>query len=304
MRCAARYVQVVEEVTALPDGAHRTECVLTSGVKLSAVVAGNVEADRVWVLVHGLASNARLWDGVVRRLATAGDLVIALDQRGHGHSSAPLTGYEMATVADDLAEVVTLFSDRPVVLVGQSWGGNVVLECAARHSERVAGVVGVDGGFIRLREQFENWDACWEALAPPQLDGVPRARIEQWLSTSASDWPEEGRLGTLANFIHLENGTIKPRLTRDLHKQVLLGLWEHDSVNTLRAVRCPVQFFIAENGDDERRLMRRSMVNAFRAQAQTPCDVVWFPDAHHDVHAQRPDDVTAALQHFASAHNL
>ena len=41
---------------------------------------------RAYLLVHGLASNARLWDGVARRLAGAGHAVAAVDLRGHGRS--------------------------------------------------------------------------------------------------------------------------------------------------------------------------------------------------------------------------
>ena len=39
---------------------------------------------RSWLLTHGLASNARLWDGVAHRLAAAGHRVVTVDQRGHG----------------------------------------------------------------------------------------------------------------------------------------------------------------------------------------------------------------------------
>ena len=44
------------------------------------------------VLLHGLASNARIWDGVAPRLAGAGLRVVALDQRGHGASDQPASG--------------------------------------------------------------------------------------------------------------------------------------------------------------------------------------------------------------------
>ncbi|HEY5472951.1 MAG TPA: alpha/beta fold hydrolase, partial [Candidatus Limnocylindrales bacterium] len=37
-----------------------------------------------FLLVHGLASNARLWDGVARRLTEAGHRSVAVDLRGHG----------------------------------------------------------------------------------------------------------------------------------------------------------------------------------------------------------------------------
>ena len=40
------------------------------------------------LLVHGLASNARVWDGVAALLAAAGREVLAVDLRGHGASAA------------------------------------------------------------------------------------------------------------------------------------------------------------------------------------------------------------------------
>ena len=44
---------------------------------------------RPFLLVHGLSSNSRVWDGVARRLAAAGHEVVAVDQRGHGRSEEP-----------------------------------------------------------------------------------------------------------------------------------------------------------------------------------------------------------------------
>ena len=85
------------------------------------------------LLIHGLASNARLWDGPARRLAELGHAVTAIDLRGHGLSDKPDTGYDMANIADDVLDVVNALGARqrnwvrPLVL-GQSWGGNIVVE--------------------------------------------------------------------------------------------------------------------------------------------------------------------------------
>ena len=82
---------------------------LSSGVDLHTVhwdptgAPGSPTAGDVPVLlVHGLASNARLWDGVALHLARRGHRVVAVDQRGHGRSSKPDDGYDMANVANDL----------------------------------------------------------------------------------------------------------------------------------------------------------------------------------------------------------
>ncbi|MFM9131986.1 MAG: alpha/beta hydrolase, partial [Actinomycetota bacterium] len=58
------------------------------------------------VLVHGVASNARLWDGAARSLRERGHGVVAVDLRGHGLSDKPDTGYSVADVADDVADIL------------------------------------------------------------------------------------------------------------------------------------------------------------------------------------------------------
>ena len=53
------------------------------------------EPDRTpFLLVHGLSSNARLWDGVATRLAAAGYPAYAVDLRSHGESERPPDGYD------------------------------------------------------------------------------------------------------------------------------------------------------------------------------------------------------------------
>src|SRR5205823_10946826 len=57
---------------------------------------------RPLVLLHGLASTARIWD-LVAPLLAARYRVVALNQRGHGESDKPDDGYDFATITGDLA---------------------------------------------------------------------------------------------------------------------------------------------------------------------------------------------------------
>jgi pimeloyl-ACP methyl ester carboxylesterase len=287
------------EPTSEPTSQPRHEFhALSSGVELHAVhwtPPGEVDATLPpWLLVHGLASNARLWDGVARRLSQRGHDVVAVDQRGHGRSSKPDGGYDMATVADDLRVLVDALGwDRPAV-AGQSWGGNVVLEFAVRHPDAVHTIACVDGGFIDLAARFPDWDDAAEALAPPRLAGTPLEQVVGWLDESAGDWPEEGRLGTLANFEVRDDGTIAPWLSFDRHLLVLRGLWEHQPSTRYPHLDVPTLLIGADTGDVAWSHSKHEAVDA--ALAALPCGrAEWFSPAHHDVHAQRPGEIADLL---------
>jgi len=261
---------------------------LASGVELHAVHWDPPTTSGVpFLLVHGLASNARLWDGVALHLAQRGHRVVAVDQRGHGLSSKPDDGYDMATVADDLRLFIDVLGwDRPAV-AGQSWGGNVVLELAWAHPDSVSMIACVDGGFIDLAGKFPDWTDASNALAPPRLAGTPLADITRWLETSAADWPETGRQGTLANFEVRADGTIAPWLTFDRHLTVLRGLWEHQPSSRYPDVRLPTLLVGADTGDVAWSASKHDAVDL--AIAALPRGrAVWFSPAHHDVHAQQP----------------
>jgi pimeloyl-ACP methyl ester carboxylesterase len=252
------------------------------------------------VLVHGLASNARLWDGVGRRLADAGLDAVAVDQRGHGRSAKPDDGYGMATVVADLLGLMdALGLDRPV-LAGQSWGGNVVLEAAATAPERVAALCLVDGGWIHLADTFPVWEDCERALRPPPLAGLSASRVEAAIRSMHPDWPEEGIQGALANMEVLPDGTIRPWLTLDRHLRILRALWEHQPRRRYAEVCCPV--LLAPAGAPEEAPSRGFDPRPAIAEALAmvgAASVRWFPGADHDLHAQRPGELADELVRLA-----
>ncbi len=164
--------------------------------------------------------------------------------------ASPTTGYDVPTVADDLATLIERMGlDRPIA-AGQSWGGNVVLELASRHPHAVRAIALVDGGWIELSEGFPKLADCLTALAPPRLAGRPLKEVEGYIRSAHADWPESGIQGTLANFEVRPDGTIAPWLTYDRHLVVLRGLWEHHPATRYAALQVPALLIPAE--DDAR----------------------------------------------------
>ena len=275
---------------------------IRDGIDLHCVIWDSKSDKTPFLLVHGLASNARLWDGVARRLAQLGHPVVAVDQRGHGRSSKPDDGFDMAAVAHDLELLSVRLSgkisfDRPVV-VGQSWGANVVVELAHRAPRMVRGVVAVDGGTIQLGRHFADWDECAQQLAPPNLVGMPLSRLESAIRSAHPDWPDEGIAGTLANMEVLPDGTIRPWLSRDRHMKILRGLWEHEPELLFPRIGVPVLFMpaVETTNANPRGWAADKKAAVERALQMIPkAAVSWFHDADHDLHAQHPHRVAQEL---------
>ncbi|MEA3018654.1 MAG: esterase [Actinomycetota bacterium] len=237
-----------------------------------------------FVLVHGLASNARMWDGVGAALAARGIGSVAVDLRGHGLSPKPDDGYDFATVSADL---VPLLVERPIV-AGQSYGGNVVVALAARHPELVSGIACVDGGAIDARARFASIEECLDAMKPPYhlFEGVAPDVTEARLRQAHPDGPETWIQGAMACF-EVVDGGIRSRLTWARHAQIVEAMWDEPPTPLFPSIKVPVLFITAT----ER--MRAGVEAALEVLPDGRA--IWFEGAHHDVHAQRPDDVADAL---------
>ena len=272
------------------------------GVELNVLTDNDAGSRSPVLLVHGLASNARLWDGVAAHLADAGHPVAAVDLRGHGRSDKPTEGFDFGTVTEDLLGVIDALHWEQPWVAGQSWGANVVLELAARHPAAAAGVVLVDGGTIELVNRFADWPTAEAALAPPHLEGISAAAMERMLRGGHPDWPESGIAGSMANFEILADGTVRPWLSRDRHMLIVRQLWDHRPSTRYRLVHVPVVLVPAEDPSNQR-WMAGKRDDVARAAKELERSVTrWIP-GDHDLHAQHPVEV-AQLIHDATGGDL
>jgi pimeloyl-ACP methyl ester carboxylesterase len=152
----------MESVTTMVEtGRHRIEATV-SGSGLPAVV-----------IEPALGGSARAWQPIARTLA-ADTTVVTYDRAPYGASSAARDGRTPREIAADLHAVLgSLRVTGPLVLVGHSIGGIYLRTFAARHLERVAGMVLVDSSHERqrpiLRARFTAKDRLLVALTVPQL---------------------------------------------------------------------------------------------------------------------------------------
>jgi pimeloyl-ACP methyl ester carboxylesterase len=100
----------------------------------------------VLLLVHGLGGNLQSWLANIPTLS-ARHRVIALDLPGFGRSDPLTAGVTMASYADVAIELLDRLGVASATFVGNSMGGLLTIEAAARHPDRVdAAVLACSGG--------------------------------------------------------------------------------------------------------------------------------------------------------------
>ena len=275
----------------------RRRIITDQGLGIS-VVARPGSRPVAFLLVHGLASNARLWDGVGDHLSERGFPSLAVDQRGHGQSDRVDGPFDFPTLAADLRSVMeqAIPADTRVVVVGQSLGANVVVELAFRHPAGIAALGCLDGGFITLSESFPDWEMARSALAPPSFPGMTFGDLEKKLRERCADWPESGILGQLANFQVARDGSFRAHLDRDHHFRLLKEMWDHHPREIAPHIRIPV-LVAATNQTAGSLSVKREQVSRFAGPLRKG-RVIWL-DAHHDLHAQYPRLVGGWLEALA-----
>ena len=125
------------------------------------------------VIEPAFGGSARAWRPVAEALA-ADTTVVTYDRAPYGSSSRALDGRRPGDVAADLHAVLESLAIRgPIVLVGHSLGGVYVRSYAARHMDRVAGMVLVDSSHEAqrpvLRERYSLPKRARLALTVPEL---------------------------------------------------------------------------------------------------------------------------------------
>lgn len=116
------------------------------------------------VFLHSLAGDTRQWDAQLAHLRRA-RRALALDWRGHGRSGAPASpDWRMETLAADVAAAVDRLGLPRFVMVGHSAGGLVGSFYAARHPERVGGLLLLDPAGDTRRIPAEMMDSFLAAL--------------------------------------------------------------------------------------------------------------------------------------------
>lgn len=157
------------------------------------------------VFAAAWALSSETWAYQVAHLAERGFRCIAFDRRGHGKSDVPSGGYDMDTLADDLAAVIEQLGLHDVGLIGHSMGGAEVIRYLGRH------------GTSRVRRVALLAPAAPYLLQTPDNSfGAPRAYFDARVAEWRRDFPAWALANQAPFFTPQTSPAMKAWLTDDM----------------------------------------------------------------------------------------
>lgn len=254
------------------------------------------------ILIHGLASSQHIWDLTLPSLEK-NFRVTTYDQRGHGESSRPTSGYSFEEVGKDLRAVARAVGAKRPVLVGHSYGANVGIEYAVRRSRDVAGLMCVDGGMGSMSE-IMSWKGAREMLAPPKLKGVHiDVILEMVRARVGRGWTHEHELIVRSLFFIDRNGHVTPCLARSNHMKILRAMYGQNPKELLASIEVPTLMYCARPRprvmDEERDFYEMKKRSVKQIRGSNPAVKIEWIDSIHDIPLDRPRDLARRIARFA-----
>jgi 3-oxoadipate enol-lactonase len=231
-------------------------------------------------LIHSLALDRSVWDGVVATIAGEAEL-LTYDCRGHGRSDRRATAFTVELFARDLGELFHHLGWQNAALGGCSMGGCVAMAFAGLHPKRVTALALIDTTAWYGPEAAKQFRARAEAARTNGLTALIDFQVARWFS---------------AAFIG-RNPDVVTRTTRifiandfDCYAQSCALLGDADLRSSLPLFRMPVAIVVGEEDQATPPAMARELHDAIPQST-----LVVVPRAKHLTPIECPDPISAAL---------
>lgn len=119
----------------------KTETIEVNDEKLTYLDSGTGQTTLLFI--HGAFINKEYWTNQVSHFSKK-FRVLAIDLAGHGDSSHNRSDWTGSSFGKDISEFMEKLSLENVILIGHSFGSDVMLETEAINSSRIKGLVEVD----------------------------------------------------------------------------------------------------------------------------------------------------------------
>jgi esterase len=252
------------------------------------------DSENRWVFMHGLMGYLQNWGAVTRALVPRQTLTY--DQRGHGQSFQPKTGYTAQDYASDADQLTRDLGWDQFTLVGHSMGGRNALHFAHLYPEKVKRLIIEDIGPESRPMAHQYYEKMLASVPTPFSS---REQVQNFFKNEWKDrfQPKE-KIEVLsaflaANIVEKSPGHWDWRFwPSGIIESVREGR-KDESWLQIKNLKCPTLWIRGENSQE---LSKESFNKIL--QANSLIQGVVIPEAGHWVHSEKTQAFVQALLAF------
>lgn len=231
-------------------------------------------------LIHSLALDGSIWDGVASRLAGQAE-ILTYDCRGHGQSDRTSEGFTTELFAGDLEELFDHLGWPAATIAGCSMGGCVAQAFAAMNPSQVNALGLIDTTAWYGEDAPKNWRERAAAARSKGLAGMVEFQVTRWFSDRFR--MEHPDLVKEMTDVFLANDV-------DCYAATCVMLGDADLRPPLPLLRMPVAVIVGEEDYATPVSMAQRLHEAIRGSTLTI-----LPGGRHLTPVECPDQIAAQL---------
>jgi len=254
----------------------REETLNVQGLQVSCKIAGE---GPVILILHGWGRGSDSWIEVQKGLVYAGHQVVVPDLPGFGKSELPQAVWGVDNYVDFVKTFAEKLNLEKFVLLGHSFGGQIALKFALKHSGMLKGLILYAAAVIRR---------------PPSLRVRTIGVFAKGGNTVLSVWPLSFLQPPAKKLLYKILGNTDYLYERGIMKQVREKVLREDLSIYFSKVQIPTLILWGENDTitplKDARIIHKAIPGA---------SLVIVPGADHRIHHDRPDEVSKNIVEFA-----
>ncbi|MCM3902804.1 MAG: alpha/beta fold hydrolase [Pyrinomonadaceae bacterium] len=257
---------------------------LKTGVRLHFAEQGDPRGQPI-IMLHGYTDSWFSYSRILPLMNTK-YRVYVLDQRGHGDSDRPKTGYSIPTFAEDVLAFMDAKGLKQATIVGHSMGSFIAQHIAVQAPERVSRLVLVGSATTIRNDVVLELQRVVNGFTDP----IPLKVVREFQAgTAFQPLPEEFMTRVVSESL---------KAPARVWRGVMTGMLAPDAKVELNKIRAPTLILWG----DEETIFPRAEQEALRSLIPNAALIV-YSKTGHALHWERPEQFTGDLEKFLSQNN-